>query len=95
MKIIGIAVLSLALSGCATQSFNINGGGSNEPMKEKMQTFVVFGIGQTQDMDAASICGGAEKVAKVESHLSFLDGLLSGFTFGLYSPRQAAVYCTK
>lgn len=87
--------LSLFLCSCATQSYNINGGGGNDPNKEVMQPFFVGGLGQTQEMDAASICGGADKIARVESHMSFIDGLLGGLSFGVYTPRQAKVYCTK
>ena len=95
MKYFGIAFLSLVLCGCATQSFNVNGGGNIEPTKEVMQAFFISGLGQTHEMDAAAICGGADKVAKVESHMSFLDGVLGVLSFGIYTPLQAKVYCTS
>ncbi|MDR5900388.1 Bor family protein [Halomonas vilamensis] len=93
-KILLIALITM-LSGCATQSYNINGGGSSTPDRETMQPFFVSGIGQTQHMNAAEVCGGAENVARVESHLSFVDGLLGTLTFGIFTPRQAKVYCTQ
>jgi hypothetical protein len=95
MKKITTLLLIGILSGCSTQSYNINGGAGNEPTKEKMQAFFVSGLGQTQEMDAAKICGGVEKVAKVESHMSFLNGFIGTITFGIYTPRQAKVYCKK
>lgn len=95
MKVVGILVLSFVLSSCATQSYVVNGGGGTEPTKEVMQPFFVSGLGQTQEMDAAAVCGGADKIAKVESHMSFIDGLLGTVTFGIYTPRQAKVYCTE
>ena len=85
----------LILSSCATQTYYINGGGGSLPDKEKLQPFFVSGIGQEQEMDAARICGGAHKVAKVESKLNFLDGFLGVITWGIYTPRTAKVYCTK
>ena len=60
-----------------------------------MQNFFVHGIGQTQEMNAAEVCGGAENVAKVESHMSFLNGFLGLISWGIYTPRQAKVYCKK
>ena len=93
MKIIITLLLSSVLFGCSTQSYNINGGAGIEPTKETMQPFFISGIGQTQEIDAASVCGGADKIAKVESHMSFLNGLLGGLSFGIYTPRQAKVYC--
>ncbi len=95
MKITRIAILSIAVCSCATQTYNINGGGGSEPGRETMQPFFISGLGQTQEMDAAAICGGADKIAKVESHESFLNILLGGLTAGIYTPRQAKVYCLK
>lgn len=95
MKIIGVLALSFVLSGCATQTYVINGGGPVEPTKDEMQPFFVSGLGQTKEMDAAEVCGGVDKIAKVESHMSFLNGLLGDLTWGIYTPRQAKVYCTE
>ena len=95
MKVVKILVLSIALSSCATQSYVVNGGGGVEPTKEEMQPFFVSGLGQTQELNAAVVCGGTDKVAKVESHMSFVNGLLGVASFGIYTPRQAKVYCTE
>jgi len=94
MKVVGILVLTFALCSCATQSYVVNGGGGTVPSNEVMQPFFVSGLGQTQEIDAAGVCGGADKIAKVESHMSFVNGLLGFLTFGVYTPRQAKVYCT-
>jgi len=85
----------LAISGCATQTYHINPGNSSTPTADKMQNFFISGLGQEQEMDAASICGGADKVIKVASKHEFVDGLLGVLTFGLYTPRHAKVYCKK
>lgn len=97
MKKLTSTLLFIALtSGCATQSFEIAGGNnSGDPDQEIMQPFLISGIGQTQEVNAAEICGGVENVAKVESYHSFLDGLLGTLTYGIFTPRQAKIYCTK
>lgn len=92
-KIILPAIAVLLMSGCATQSFSINGTTDNEPTYEDMQHFFVSGLVQEQDVNAAEICGGAEKVVKVESHHSFINGVLGVLTYGIYTPRDARVYC--
>lgn len=94
-KFIIALVVSVALSGCATQTFTLNGSGGDVPDQEMMQPFFIGGLGQVQEMDAAKICGGADKVAKVETHLTFIDGLLGGLSTGLFTPRTARVYCIK
>ncbi len=85
----------LLMSGCATQTYHINGGASSTPNANEMQNFFVDGIGQTQELDAAKICGGADKVVKVESKQEALDVLLAMVTGGIYTPRHAKVYCKR
>ena len=58
-----------------------------------MQAFFVSGLGQSQEVDAAGLSGGIEKVGKVETHMSFMNGFLGVISSGIYTPRQATVYC--
>lgn len=87
-------VLVLLLSGCATQTFNIQSSKSH-PVYDDYQVFFLEGILQSKDIDAAFLCGGANKVAKIEVEQSLLDGILSIVTYHIYTPRNAKVYCTK
>jgi len=97
MKTLLSAVLVImVLSGCATQSFDVNPpvGPSDQATLDTSQTFFVGGIGQSATVDAAEVCGGAENVARIETEMSFLDGLFAGLTGSIYSPRTARVYCS-
>ena len=62
---------------------------------ESGQTFFFQGIGQTQHIDAAQVCGGKNKVAAVEFHQSVLDILLTILSNGIYTPRTVGVYCAR
>ncbi|WP_108651154.1 Bor family protein [Dongshaea marina] len=93
MKKLIMVIAIIALSGCATQTFVVNDEAVKTPTQEKMQSFWVSGIGQTQMTNAAKVCGGADKVAKVEARLNFVDGLIGFVTLGIYTPRTAKVYC--
>ncbi|WP_317134022.1 Bor family protein [Methylococcus mesophilus] len=88
-----ISAAALLFSGCATQTFNLTGGGSAMPTQDVRQPFFLSGIGQTRTLDAAGVCGDAGKVAKVETITTGMDGLLGAVTFGIYTPRHARVYC--
>ena len=87
-------IVVAALGACSTQTALINGQ-SSTLAKEEMQTFFVAGLGQTQSLNAAEICGGAAKVAKVERTTSFLNGVLNWLSSGIYSPQDAKIYCSK
>jgi hypothetical protein len=52
-------------------------------------------LGQTQTIDAAAVCGGANKVIKVERQTSFINGVLGMLTGGIYTPYDAKVYCVN
>ena len=93
-KIILPLILVATLAACSTQTAYINGQ-TGKLGKEDMQTFFVSGLGQTQTIDAAAVCGNASKVVKVERQTSFLNGLLGMLTTGIYTPYDAKVYCTN
>jgi hypothetical protein len=83
----------LALSACTTQSFKMNEGTTRSiPTYEGTNHFVFWGLGQEKVMDPKEVCG-TKKVAQVQTSVTFLNGLLSGITYGIYSPRNYAVFC--
>ncbi len=88
------AVLAMmTLQGCSTQSFKISGNDRAFIKEKNMSNFFIYGVAQDVEIDAARICGGASRVAKVESSLGVLSGILGMITFGIYVPRDYAVYC--
>jgi len=95
MKKISILALTMfVLSGCATQTFVIQKKPSRV-YEEKSSHFFIGGIFQDDEIEASNICGGADKVAKVETKLSFVNGLISVISYGIYTPRKKIVYCIK
>tara|TARA_Y100001960_G_C14025888_1_gene518252 strand:- start:7 stop:348 length:342 start_codon:yes stop_codon:yes gene_type:complete len=61
--------------------------------KIEHEHFFLSGIGQSQAINAAKVCGSASRVARVETKQNVLQGLLSFITLGIYTPREASVYC--
>jgi len=94
-KLMMAVVAAVALSGCAQQTFSVNKDIAETPKQITTHHFFVSGIGQAKTVDAAAVCGGAEKVVRTEVQQTFTDGLLSFVTFGIYTPRDARVYCSK
>lgn len=94
-KLIMVAMVAAAVSGCAQQSFSVNKGITTTPQQVTTHHFFVSGIGQSKQIDAAQVCGGADKVVRTEVQQTFVNGLLGFVTFGIYTPREARVYCAK
>lgn len=94
MKKLLIMLTIILLAGCATQTFNIQPGKSYAS-RDDMQIFFLEGIGQSKDIDAAAVCGGVDKVAKIEVEQNFVDSAFALFTYHIVTPRNAKVYCTK
>lgn len=95
MKKIYIAGLCILLSGCAKQGFDMKPEVPATPAKEVTHHFFISGLGQEKNIDAAAVCGGADRVARTETQLTFMNGFLNVVTFGIYTPREARVYCDK
>ncbi|TMP25129.1 lipoprotein bor [Pseudoalteromonas rubra] len=90
------SLVTIALSGCAAQTFNINAANNTDtktPTVQHSQHFFISGLGQEEITNASEICGGAENIVKVEAQHTFINGLLGAITFGIYTPRDAKVYC--
>ena len=92
-KVLLTAAFAVLLSGCAQQTFNLGQGVATKPKEVTTHHFFVSGIGQHKTIDAAKVCGGADKVVRVETQQTFVNGLLGLVTFGIYTPREARVYC--
>ena len=94
-KLIMVVFAAAAISCCAQQSFSVNPGVTVQPQQVTTHHFFVSGIGQSKQIDAAKVCGGADKVVRTEVQQTFVNGLLGFVTLGIYTPREARVYCAK
>ncbi|KLN62912.1 MULTISPECIES: Bor family protein [Vibrio] len=92
-KLVIAAAIALLASGCAQQTFVVAPAETNEATELTSHHFFVSGIGQSKQIDAAQVCGSVDKVAKVETQQTFKDIVFSTITFGIYTPREARVYC--
>jgi len=94
-KFLFVSILGLALSGCCTQQFTIVGDKvPTVPTYEGRTDFIFWGLGQTKTMDPKEVCG-SRGVKAVETHYTFIEGLASSLTWGIYSPRGYSIYCNK
>lgn len=94
-KLVTVAAAALALTGCAIQRFDIQPATQDAPAYNDSQTFWVGGIGQTDEIDAAKVCGSAQKVQRVETQVTAANAALTFVTLGIYAPRQIRVFCNR
>lgn len=85
-------VAAAALTGCVTQTATLRHA-TRSTDNVTTHEFFLGGVGQEKNVDAAAVCGGADKVAKVQSKLEVKDVLLGAVTLGIYTPRTAVVSC--
>ena len=88
-----IAAVSL-LTGCATHHAVVVTGIDPGPRKveDKWADSYAGGLVPPDRVDAGTGCG-EDGVAMVETRISFLNGLVSTLTFGIYSPMEIVVTC--
>ena len=68
----------------------------DEMKKLIMVVFAAAAIsGCAQQSFSVNPGGGADKVVRTEVQQTFVNGLLGFVTLGIYTPREARVYCAK
>ena len=94
-KMLLATALALLITGCAQQTFTVQNKPAAVAPKAITHHFFVSGIGQKKTVRCSQNCGGAENVVKTETQQTFVNGLLSFITLGIYTPLEARVYCSQ
>lgn len=83
------------LASCANQKVILSDNMERDflPAYKQDQTFFLSGVAQKVEVPLKQICGSNEKTHSFEVRQSFVNGLLHSLTYGIYSPREAAIYC--
>ena len=93
-RIISIVFASLLVAGCAQTKFHMQDRDDSLVANyDEAQHYFIAGLGQQKNINPVAICGGVERVARVETQTTFVNGLVGAITFGIYTPQQTRVYC--
>ena len=97
-KLISIIFISIILSSCATQRFNVDINNKRQypksnPHYSELSHFFLGGLGQTSFNNAAALCKESGGVDFIEVKQTFTNGLLSVLTYLIYTPRTENIYC--
>ena len=95
-KFLMASAVVLALTGCSTQQFTVTGNRvPTVPAYEGTSHFIFWGLGQTKVMDPKEICNARGGIRAIETRYTFIDGVASALTWGIYSPHGYAIYCNR
>ena len=83
---------AVALTGCYKVQV-VTSPAARSAEQSKWTHFFIFGLVGEARVDVREFCNGGE-AATVETGMSFLNGLGSGLTFGLWAPRTVTVTCS-
>ncbi len=78
------------LSSCYTYEFSVGEGAQTGIQKQKKNHYLIAGLAPVSVSDPAELAGDA-KDYDVKIQHTFVDGLINGLTFGLYTPTTTKV----
>jgi Bor protein len=90
--VLGLACTVLS-TGCYVATIDMGKPASTNVHQQAFAPSWVFGLVPPPTVNAASLCPGG--VSKVETQHSFLNYLVAGITFGIYTPIQITVTCAE
>jgi hypothetical protein len=90
-----LVILVLLSGGCSTVTINPEESGklSTPPSYQESKNFFFWGLAGEHRVDVTKICG-EKKVVQMQSQETFVNGLLSAITLGIYSPHTVKVWCS-
>ena len=85
-------VVALVLGGCYHATVNTGVAPGTQQIHQPWAKSFVFGLVPPETVDAMEECG-SNGVARVETQISFLNGLVSALTFSIFTPMDILVTC--
>ena len=97
MSAVALVFLVLCGASCSRQVIVLQPGAKPPPeqaTESGRHHFFILGIGQSEAILPEQICGGLDRIARIETEASVADSFLGLITFNLYTPRTYRVHCS-
>jgi hypothetical protein len=99
-KVLFCSLIALLMTSCYKQQFKVDQNAKGVEMKANpnysgWNHIFLWGLVPTVKQDASQMCKDSGGVAFVGTEMSFVQGLLGGITYGIYSPRTYNIQCNK
>lgn len=96
LMILPMLLAASLLGGCYRHNVIVGGASFPEPVfEDKFHTHLFWGLANIEGTDIAASTLCPTGVSHVETKVSFVNGLLSALTGGIYTPTQVRIYCTQ
>ena len=89
--VLSVFVGLIVFTGCYNATIDTGRTPSTEVIEQKWASGWIYGLVPPKTVETMSKCSNG--VAKVSTKLSFLNQLVSGLTFGIYTPMEIVVTC--
>ena len=86
-----MAAFSCLFTSCYTYTTVVGSGGTKSQEVKKWNHYVLFGLAPVDVSDSKALAGTATDYTVTTKH-TFVNGLIAGVTFGLYTPTTTYVY---
>jgi hypothetical protein len=86
----GALMCSALLTSCYSYTSVVGEGAKGNAEVTKWNHYVILGLAPVNVSDSKAMAGGAENYTVTTRH-SFVNGLLAGITFGIYTPTTTTV----
>lgn len=86
-----LALLALWFAGCYRAVVDTGRAPTATVVEQPWKSTFVFGLIPASEIDTAAECPGG--IARVETHQSFLNGLVFVLSAGLYTPQHVRITC--
>lgn len=88
--IVALCVMATSLTSCYTYTVAVGKGAQGATQVKGKNHYVIAGLAPVGLADSKALAGGAKDYNVTITH-TFVDGLLAGITFGLYTPTTVIV----
>lgn len=85
-----VTIAMLATAGCHTMRFQVSDTPHDKVVYDR-KAYFLWGLAPTKKVDVLTHCPAG--VTAIREQTTFVDGLCSLFTLGLYEPRSSWYYC--
>lgn len=85
-----VLVISVLMTSCYTLTYSVGEGAKTGVEVKEKNHYLIGGLAPVKTSDPRQMAGGAKDYTVTIQH-TFVDGLLSAITFGIYTPTTTIV----